>query len=192
MRATLTGSHIQLVPLELHHKEKLLHASQNPAIWTYTTSNPLGDKFSAWFEKALQLTSEGKQLTFVAEKISDKQVIGSTRYYDINHEHKRLMIGYTWYVPEVWGTVVNPECKLLVMQHAFETLNFNRIEFATDSRNLRSRAALKKLGAKEEGRLRQHMILPNGHVRDTIVFSVIKTEWQEVKSKLLVRLDQAL
>jgi N-acetyltransferase len=189
MRARLTGSYIQLIPLELEHKEVLWNASQNPDIWAFTTTNPLGDHFDAWFEKAWRLTSEGKQQMFVVERLSDKQVIGSTRYYDVSHENKRIMIGYTWYVPEEWGTKVNPECKLLVMQHAFETMNFNRIEFAVDSRNQRSRGALLKLGAKEEGLLRQHIVLANGYVRDTVIFSVIKSEWQMIKNKLLARLS---
>lgn len=188
MRKILTGSHIQLIPLEAQHKEALQLVTQNPDIWTYTTANPLGSNFSGWFDSAMKHSQEGQQLMFVVQRLTDKKIIGSSRYYEINQEHQRLSIGYTWYVPEVWGTVVNPECKLLMMKHAFETLNINRLQFATDVRNARSRAALKKLGAKEEGVLRQHMVLPDGHIRDTVVFSVIKPDWQAVKNNLFARI----
>ena len=105
-------------------------------------------------------------------------------YYHIDRGHRRLCIGYTWLIPEVWGTYVNSECKYLLLKHAFEDLNINRVEFMADARNYRSRAALKKLGAREEGILRQHMILENGYVRDTVVFSIIKSEWPEIKMAL--------
>src|SRR5581483_12426 len=99
-----------------------------------------------------------------------------------------LSIGYTWFTPDTWGSFINPECKYLLLKNAFEKLNVNRIDFMTDSRNIRARAALKKLGAVEEGLLRYHTILEDGFVRDTAVFSIIKSDWPLVKSQLEQRL----
>jgi len=104
-------------------------------------------------------------------------------------DNKKLTIGYTWYISEMRGTAINLECKLLLLTHAFENLNVNRVEFSTDARNLRSRAAIKKLGAQEEGILRQHMVVQNNHIRDTVIFSIIKSEWPNVKEGLLLRLN---
>jgi RimJ/RimL family protein N-acetyltransferase len=112
-------------------------------------------------------------------------VIGSTRFYEIDLNHKHLAIGYTWYIPEVWGTGINTECKLLLLKYAFETLLMNRVEFYIDARNERSRAAVKKLGAKEEGVLREHIILEDGYVRDTVVYSILAKEWKTIYSMLI-------
>lgn len=189
MQTILTGTRIQLLPLALTNKDELYSAAQDESIWTHNSTNALGEQFERWFNNAMQGMSQQEQLTFVVQRLTDNKILGSTRYYDINKKYKRLTIGYTWYIPEVWGTYVNPECKFLLMQYAFETLAMNRIELVTDARNLRSRAAIKKLGAKEEGILRQHMILADGFVRDTVVHSVIRPEWPEVKSNLLLRLQ---
>lgn len=127
-------------------------------------------------------------MPFVVRRVVDGEIIGSTRYYNISQEHHRLTIGYTWYIVDVWGTVVNPECKYLLLRHAFETLHINRVELLTDVRNLRSRAAIKKLGAIEEGILRWHMIVEDGRIRDTVVHSIIKSEWPPVKLGIEARL----
>jgi len=111
-----------------------------------------------------------------------------TRYLNIEEPHRKLEIGSTWYEPSVWAGAVNPECKLLLMRHAFERLGFNRVEYKTDLRNARSRAAILKLGAKQEGILRKHMIMADGHVRDSVYFSVIDEEWPGVKAGLEKRL----
>ena len=129
-----------------------------------------------------------QHLPFVVRRLADKKIIGSTRYYDINIEHQRLTIGYTWYVLEAWGTYVNPECKFLLLAFVFEELKMNRVEFVTDSRNLRSRAAIKKLGATEEGVLRHHMVLDDGFIRDSVIFSIVKLDWEKVKLTLQSRL----
>ncbi|OGT38674.1 MAG: hypothetical protein A3F12_04615 [Gammaproteobacteria bacterium RIFCSPHIGHO2_12_FULL_38_14] len=182
---TLTTDHIQLEILNQSHFNELNIVSQDERIWKYTTANVMGDGFARWFNKAIQDFQAGNCLPFVVRRLSDKKLLGSTRYYHIDRRHHRLCIGYTWLIPEVWETYVNSECKYLLLKHAFEDLNVNRVEFMADARNLRSRAAIKKLGAREEGILRQHMILENGYVRDSIVFSIIKSEWPEIKMAFL-------
>lgn len=184
----LTGELLQLEPLNESHRNDLYEAAQDETIWTYNGSKAYGEKFHHWFDKAIKCLSQNLQLPFAVRRLSDRKVIGSTRYYDINSDHHRLTVGYTWYVPSVWGTYVNPESKLLLLNFAFEGLQVNRVEFVTDARNVRSRAAIKKLGAIEEGILRHHMILEDGTMRDTVMFSIIKPDWQQVKSQLHARL----
>ena len=185
----LQGQYIRLEPLHSSHKEPLRIAAQNPLMCEFIGTSLLGDTFNDWFDKAMRDFSLAS-VPFVVRRLFDNQLIGSTRYYDIALEHARLSIGYTWYVPEVWGSFVNPETKLLLLQYAFETLYVNRVQLKTDMRNARSRAAIKKLGATEEGILRQHMILEDGFVRDTVIFSIIKPEWPYIKAGLQKRLLQ--
>lgn len=187
---TLKGSWVQLEPLNESHKNELYDAAQDEAIWTYNSSKAFGDRFYRWFDKAIHCFQRQEHLPFIVRRLSDKKMIGSTRYYDINSEHHRLTIGYTWYIPEVWGTYVNPECKFLLLKFAFEDSQINRVEFVTDSRNSRSRAAIKKLGAVEEGLLRHHMILEDGFIRDTVMFSIVKPDWPQIKSRLQSRLEK--
>ncbi len=188
--AILKGSWIQLEPLNESHKNELYSAAQDESIWTYNSSNALGERFFSWFDKAMKCFQSQQHLPFIVRRLSDAKIIGSTRYYDINPEHHRLTIGYTWYIPEVWGSHVNPECKFLLLKFAFEDLQVNRVEFVTDSRNSRSRAAIKKIGAIEEGVLRHHMILEDGFIRDTVMFSVIKSDWFQIKLILQSRLEK--
>lgn len=185
-RTTLIGSYVQLEPLEEHHREPLKVLSQDEKIFLYSPALKL--KFDAWFNKALKNYSESGQLSFVVRTIKDQKIVGSTRFYEICPEHNRLSIGYTWYSPSVWGTAVNAECKLLLLRHAFDTLQINRIGFFIDARNERSRAAVKKLGATEEGLLRQHIMLEDGYLRDTVVYSILKNEWPAIVSSLEKRL----
>ena len=163
----LTGHYIQLEPLESMHAETLEALSRDEIISTYSPALKL--KFDKWFSKAIKSDADSRQLTFIVRRLADQKIIGSTRYYEIFPEHQRLMLGYTWYIPEVWGTVVNLECKLLLLQHAFEALQTNRVEFHIDSRNERSRRAVKKIGATEEGILRQHIVLDDGYIRESNV-----------------------
>lgn len=184
----LKGHRIQLEPLATSHRDELYALAQDESIWTYNSSKAYGDRFNQWFEKALTSFKEGQHLPFAVRRLSDQMLVGSTRYYDINPANRRLTIGYTWYIPEVWGSHVNPECKYLLLKNAFEELHFNRVEFVTDARNLRSRAAIIKIGATEEGLLRQHMLLEDGTLRDTVVFSITQSEWPAIKSNLESRL----
>ena len=186
----LVGESVTLEPLIFGHQAELYTAAQDERIWTYNGSKAYGERFHRWFEKVMSAQVTGEQIAYAVRRHSDQRLIGSTRYYHIDRDNARLIIGYTWYVPEVWGTVVNPTCKLLLLQQAFEEFQLNRVGFYTDARNLHSQAAIKKLGASEEGRLRQHMVLEDGFVRDTLVFSIIKTEWPDVKQRLQQRLTE--
>jgi len=186
----LSGQFVKLEPLTNSHREDLRIIAEDEEIWRYTPYPAIGKNFARYFDSALQGIESGKQLGFAIRQISTQKIIGSTRYYDINLEHSRLAIGYTWYIQSARGTAINPECKLLLLSHAFEKLNTNRIELFTDSRNLHSRAAIKKLGATEEGIMRQHMVLDNGYVRDSVLFSIIKPEWSAIKEKLHLRLKE--
>lgn len=186
----LKGSWVQLEPLNESHKNELYSAAQNESIWTHSGSKAYGERFYRWFDKAIKCFQDQQHLPFIVRRLSDTKIIGSTRYYDINAEHHRLTIGYTWYIPEVWGSYVNPECKLLLLKFAFEDLQVNRVEFVIDSRNSRSYAALKKIGATEEGVLRQHMILEDGFIRDSVMLSVVKPDWFQIKLILQSRLEK--
>ena len=182
----LTGKNIQLEPLQSSHREVLKMLSQDERITLYSPALKL--KFDSWFDKALQSFSEAEQFTFIVRDLKTKAVMGSTRFYEIKLNHKRLTIGYTWYVQERWGSGVNLDCKLLLLNYAFHILKMNRVEFQIDSRNERSRFAVKKLGAIEEGILRQHIILDDDYVRDTVIYSILKDEWPLLSTRLSEKL----
>lgn len=184
----LSGKWIDLEPFSDNHREELRAVAQDEKIWSHSSSKAFGHHFDKWFDKAMKTLYHNQSLPYIVRLKIDNTILGSTRYYDMVPEHKRLSIGYTWYVPKVWGSYVNPECKLLLLQQAFETFQVNRVELFTDARNSRSRAAIKKIGAMEEGMLRQHMVLEDGHIRDTVVFSIIQSEWPQTKEKLQTRL----
>lgn len=185
----LKGSHIQLELLNDAHKNELYEAAQNQVIWEFIPNKGFGNGFEKWYSYALTNLNNKTQLPFIARRMSDQKVIGSTRFYDMIQEHRRYTIGYTWYIPEVWGTSVNPESKYLLLKHAFEDLNANRIDFYTDVRNLRSRKAILKLGAKEEGVIRHHMLLGDGSSRNSMLFSIIPSEWPDIKRNLAHRIN---
>jgi RimJ/RimL family protein N-acetyltransferase len=180
---------IYLEPLQLAHYDSLYNIAQDESIWAFTRTIALGLKFQDWFNKALEKAARGEQLPFVVVDQQTHQLLGTTRIYDIDNTNRKCAIGYTWYIRAVWGTKVNPQAKFLLLSHAFEQLNFNRVEFHTDSRNLRSCKAILKLGAKHEGTLRFHLINENGYLRDTEVYSIIKTEWPDVRNNLIQRVS---
>jgi len=188
-RVTLDGRFVRLEPLEERHREAVRPAAQNAEIFTHMTPAS-GTMFDPYFDNALRRTTDGHELGFVVWHKAERRAVGMTRYLNIEEAHRKLEIGSTWYEPSVWGTVVNPQCKLLLMRHAFEHLQFVRVEYKTDVRNERSRAAILKLGAKQEGILRKHMIMPGGRVRDSVYFSVIDEEWPAVKAGLERRLAE--
>lgn len=185
----LKGRCVQLEPLNELHRKELYAAAQDERIWEHMATKGFGDQFNFWFGEALRGAHNRDQLPFVIRSLTEDKVIGSTRLYEICLKHMRLTLGYSWLIPEMWGTNINAECKLLLLKHIFEDLNMNRVEIVTDSRNLRSQAAIKKLGAKKEGVLRQHMILPDGYLRDTIMYSIISVEWPKVKTALEKRVN---
>lgn len=183
----LTGRHVRLEPLAERHREQLRPAAQDPRIWALTAS-AFGAAFDPYFDTALAHAAAGRERPFAVRLLAEDRLVGGTRFMAIEPGHRRLEIGATWYDPAVWAGMVNPECKLLLMRHAFEALRWNRVEFKTDARNQRSRDAILRLGATEEGIFRKHMVLADGHVRDSVFFSVIDTEWPAVKAGLERRL----
>jgi N-acetyltransferase len=186
-KVTLDGTFVRLEPLEERHREAIRPAAQHPEIFTVTTS-ALGPLFDPYIDNALKRSDGPHERAFAVFHKKQARYVGMTRYLNIEEAHKKLEIGSTWYEPSVWAGAVNPECKLLLMSHAFEALKFNRVEYKTDARNARSRAAIAKLGATQEGILRKHMIMADGHVRDSVYFSIIDTEWPAVKAGLEKRL----
>ena len=186
-KVPLDGKVVRLEPLEERHRELVRPAAQHPEIFTITTS-ALGPLYDPYIDNALRRSDGVHDLAFAVFHKPTGRHVGMTRYLNIEEAHKKLEIGSTWYEPSVWASPVNPECKLLLMQHAFEALKFHRVEYKTDVRNARSRAAILKLGATQEGIFRKHMIMADGHVRDSVYFSIIDDEWPAVKAGLEKRL----
>ncbi|HEV3097933.1 MAG TPA: GNAT family protein [Candidatus Dormibacteraeota bacterium] len=187
---TLTGTHIRLEPMRPAHAAQLLEAGRAPEIWEWMPARPISaDSMDAWLAKAAQAESQGREYPFVVVRLSDSRVIGSTRYLDVQQDDRTVEIGWTWYAPEAWGGVVNPEAKYLLMRHAFEDWDAIRVALKTDVNNLHSQAAIKKLGARYEGTLRNQRIRLDGSYRDTVIFSVIESEWPRVKARLEERLQ---
>jgi N-acetyltransferase len=186
-KVVLDGAVVRLEPLEERHRALVRPAAQHPEIFTVTTS-AYGEHYDPYFDHALALSDGVHEIAFAVFLKEQARPVGMTRYMGIVEQHKRLEIGGTWYEPAVWAGKVNPECKLLLMRHVFEALGFHRVEFKTDARNARSRAAILKLGAKQEGIFRKHMVLADGHVRDSVYFSITDDEWPAVKEGLEKRL----
>ena len=186
--AKLHGRHVYLLPLQESHLPALRTLAQDGRIWEYTKTLLLNENFDAQFNNYMAAAMDerftGGQVSFSIFSVTDDRMIGSTRYYKIEPAHKRLSIGYTWYSPDVWGQVHNRECKLLLMQYAFETLRFQRVEFEVAHQNIRSQKAVEKIGGVREAVLRKHGLHADGTVRDTVVFSVIDDEWPQKKQRL--------
>lgn len=184
----LIGRWVQLEPLAEQHRGPLRLAAEDERIWAHMLVDARGPEFGPWFDYVLAQRQAGRQVPFAVRRLADQALVGSTSYLDPVSRHRRVEIGSTWYAPEVWGGHVNPECKLLLLAHAFEALGLNRVQFCTDFRNLRSQAAIEKLGAVKEGVMRSHMITQGDRVRDTVLYSIISADWPTVKSRLLARL----
>jgi N-acetyltransferase len=183
----LEGKFVTLEPLEKRHHANLLKAADSdPAIWRYIPIDPQ-KKFAARLPWVVKENEAGRLITFVVHRNADKAVVGSTSYLAIQPADARVEIGFTWYVPEAQGGPVNPECKCLLLENAFAA-HYHRVEFKTDAKNAKSRAALTKLGAVEEGTLRGHMWMPQGYFRDSVYFSILAPEWPGVKARLEQRL----
>jgi RimJ/RimL family protein N-acetyltransferase len=179
---------VRLEPLAESHREPLRRAADDKRIWAHTLSVANGPLFDAWFHAAVAEREAGSRFPFAVRRLAEDRLVGSTSYLDIHLEHKRIEIGSTWYSPDVWATAVNPECKLLLLEHAFDVLGVNRVALITDSLNSRSQSAIAKLGAVREGVLRGHMIAQAGRVRDSVVFGIVAAEWPKVREGLRARL----
>jgi RimJ/RimL family protein N-acetyltransferase len=182
----LEGDLLQLEPLEEKHQEGLKDAANHEEIWQYMPLKGNGEHFHGWFTRSLEQMRTSEEITYVVRSKNDHRILGATAYYDIYFSHQRLSLGYTWYTPEVWGSGVNRECKLIMLQQAFADWGINRVELGADPRNIRSVQAIRKLGAEKEGLLRQHMRSQEGMLTDTLVFSILAQEWPGIKMKLEV------
>jgi RimJ/RimL family protein N-acetyltransferase len=184
----LRGRFVLLETLDEAHRGPLRAAADDPRIWQHTLTRGDGDAFDPWFDAALAERDAGQRVPFAVRLLADDRLIGSTSYLDVAVRHKRVEVGSTWYHPDHWATAVNPECKLLLLAHAFDVVGVNRVALVTDGLNVRSQAAIAKLGAVREGVLRAHMLTQGGRVRDTVVFSILAAEWPAMREKLLARI----
>lgn len=187
--ATLEGKIVRLEPLSRSHHAQLCRVGLDADLWKWTP-NFVGnaDDLMEYIENALKAREEGTALPFAIIHHATGSAIGSTRYLNIDLQNRRLEIGATWIGKKWQRTPVNTEAKYLLLRHAFEEIGCNRVELKTDSLNFVSRNAILRIGAKEEGTLRKHMVTSTGRVRDTVYFSIIDTEWPSVKEDLEVKL----
>lgn len=184
----LEGSTVVLEPFGEEHVDELWEAAQAPEIWTWLANLNEREAFDKWIELTREAAESDREGTFVTRGIASGRVIGSSRYLNVRPADCVVEIGWTWLNPSAWRSGANVEAKLLMMRHAFETLGCVRVEFKTDARNERSRAALSALPAKFEGILRNHMTVPDVGLRDSAYFSVIDSEWPAVRANLERRL----
>lgn len=185
----LEGRHVRLEPLTLAHEEALIAAASDGEIWNNTsTVVPSRETMAAYITAALDAQAQERELAFAIIQKASGQVVGTTRFYFIECDYRTVEIGYTWLAASVQRTAVNTEAKLLLLTHAFDNWRCIRVAFVTDVLNQQSRTALLRLGAKEEGILRNHMVMPGGRYRDSVLFSIIEAEWPQVKARLLSRL----
>ncbi len=186
---TLVGRRVRLEPLALDHLDDLAQAGADPAIWALTIARPADRAgVAAWIEAAMSGARGGGEMPFATIDQATGRAIGSTRFMSIVPAHRRLEIGWTWIAPGHQRTGANREAKLLQLDHAFGTLGANRVEFKTDARNVKSRAALLGIGATFEGIFRNHMVMPDGPLRDSAWYSIVIQEWPEVRARLAAKL----
>jgi RimJ/RimL family protein N-acetyltransferase len=185
----LEGQHVRLEPLSPAHEESLIAAAADGELWNSTvTIVPASDTMAGYIASALKAQALGRELPFVIIHKASGRVVGSTRFYDIELADRRVEIGYTWLAASAQRTAVNTESKLLLLTHAFEHWRCIRVALITDLLNQQSQAAIRRLGAKQEGVLRNHMVMPGGRYRDSVSFSIIEAEWPEVKARLEAKL----
>ena len=186
----LEGSIVTLEPLRPEHTEELWKAAQPPEIWAWLANLNERERFDRWLELTFEATEAGREGAFTTRDADSGEVIGSSRFLNVRPADRVIEIGWTWLNPRAWRTGANVEAKLLMMRHSFETLECVRVEFKTDARNERSRAALAALPARFEGILRNHMIVPDVGQRDSAYYSVIPSEWPAVRNNLERRLGR--
>ncbi len=187
---TLAGRSVRLEPLALRHIDALSAVGLDESIWKMNPRQPVQSPadMRRYVELALQQQAAGMGLPFATIYTPTGQAIGSTRFADIDRDNRRLEIGYTWIAPPWQRTVVNTEAKYLMIRHAFETLGCVRVELKTDSLNERSRNAILRIGATQEGIFRNHMVTWTGRLRHSVYFSIIDSEWPAVKANLEAKL----
>ena len=188
---TLEGQHVRLEPLTMLHAEPLVAAAAENELWRSTfTVIPSRDTIDEYLAAAFAGQKSARELAFVIVNKASQQVVGTTRFYDIERHDRRVAIGYTWVSSSAQRTAINTDAKLLLLTHAFETWKCIRVELITDFLNEQSRTAILRIGAKQEGVLRNHMIMAGGRIRNSVCFSIIDSEWPEVKARLAARLER--
>jgi len=182
----LTGQHVRLEPLTEEHVPGLAEIGAGQTFWDFMLYGNINtvDDMRDWVRDILGRAEKGTDLPFVAIHLASGRVAGATRYLNIMSKDRGLEIGGTWYGPEFQRTPMNTECKYLLLSHAFETLGCIRVQLKTDLRNERSQKAIERIGAVREGILRNHMILPDGRYRHSVFYSILDTEWPQVKQRL--------
>ena len=187
---TLSGPHARLEPLSRDHRDGLVEAVKDGELWKlWYTSIPSPETMDAEIARRLGLQDNGAMLPFTVKDASGR-IAGMTTYMNVDAANKRVEIGSTWYAARVQRTPLNTQCKLLLLTHAFEALNCIAVEFRTHFFNHQSRRGIERLGAKLDGILRSHQVAPNGTLRDTVVYSIIASEWPTVKAHLTYQLHE--
>ncbi|MGZ0049565.1 GNAT family N-acetyltransferase [Brevibacillus gelatini] len=182
---TLEGKLVRLEPLRPVHTDGIFAAGAFPEIWSYLSVEiQTRDDAQAFIEQAMKNEAAQTELPFAIINRADGKVIGSTRFLAISRKDRGLEIGFTWLTPAVWKTAVNTECKWLLLRHCFEQLGCIRVQLKTDSRNLNSQRAIARIGGIREGVLRNHMVMRDGYIRDSVYFSILDREWPAVKERL--------
>lgn len=190
-KTTLKGNLVTLTPLKREHADALVGAASDGELWNlWYTSVPSSKTIDAYLDQAFRDQDAGRALLFAVVDNTTQNVIGTTRYCNADNLNHRVEIGYTWYAKSFQRTGVNTECKYLLLTHAFETLNAIAVEFRTHWHNQISRNAIARLGAKQDGILRNHQKNAEGIYRDTVVFSIIDQEWPTVKKNLMYKMDR--
>ncbi|WP_225666829.1 GNAT family N-acetyltransferase [Thalassolituus oleivorans] len=185
----LKGKHVRLEPLSEKHTEGLCRAISDGELWNlFVTLVPHVRDIDTFLSNALAAHQSGDGLAFATIDEATNQVVGSTRFMKANLPYKRVEIGFTFLGKSFQKTRINTEAKLLMLSHAFETLGLNRVELLTDYLNTTSRNAILRIGAKQEGILRNHMVMPDGRIRDSVLFSIIANEWPGIKQNLEYKL----
>ena len=187
---TMEGRFVRLEPLSEAHVPGLAAVGLDAGIWQYMLYGRMRgeDDIRRWVKDILERAAAGSDAPFAVVDLASNRIAGATRYLDIRLEHRGLEIGGTWYGTAFQRTAVNSECKYLLLKNAFENLGCIRVQFKTDSRNLRSQVAIERLGAVKEGTLRNHMVLPDGAIRHSVYYSILDSEWPKVKAFLEDRL----
>jgi len=187
---TLEGPHARLEPLSRDHTDGLIEAVKDGELWKlWYTSIPAPETMDAEIARRLGLQAAGSMLPFVVTDAGGK-IAGMTTYMNVDAANRRVEIGSTWYAKRVQRTPLNTQCKLLLLTHAFERLNCIAVEFRTHFFNHQSRRGIERLGAKQDGILRSHQVAPNGTLRDTVVYSIIASEWPTVKAHLTYQMSE--
>lgn len=189
---TLTGKHVRLEPMTEAHIPGLTEIGIGQNFWDFMLYGRMDSEedMRGWVVDIISRAEKGTDLPFTVIQLASGRVAGATRYLNIMPKDRGLEIGGTWYGTEFQRTAVNTECKYLLLQHAFEKLGAIRVQLKTDLRNERSQKAMERIGAKREGILRNHMILPDGRYRDSVFYSILDTEWDEVKRNLAAMMNR--